>query len=333
MQEKYVELAKRIGLGSSKRIPILFSIIADEQEADLLLSLPADPNTAAEKLGKNVDDITKALDRLFLKGLVFPSSKTDPPTYRMSKDLVQFHDASILWPEAPQEFLDTWRDFMEVEWPDIAKVFSQMVPRPFTRVIPVGVSVPAKTYVLAYEDIEEIIGKSRNLAVTKCTCRMTQKNCDKPMETCLQVNRAADYTLNRGTGRQLTKSEALDLMKKCEEDGLIHVVINKQNVDHFICNCCGCCCQTMPILIKHGVSVVEPSRFRAEVDREVCIACGTCEQRCYVGAVKLADENSATVDSEKCIGCGVCQVTCPSGAIKMIEVREKDFVPENLFGK
>ncbi len=121
-------------------------------------------------------------------------------------------------------------------------------------------------------------------------------------------------------------------MRKCEEEGLIHVVINKQNVDHFICNCCGCCCQTMPILIKHGVSVVEPSRFRAEVNADLCIACGECEQRCYVGAARLTGDNYSTVDPEKCIGCGVCQVTCPSGAIKMIEVRDKDFVPEKLFG-
>jgi NAD-dependent dihydropyrimidine dehydrogenase PreA subunit len=333
MSDKHKELAARIALGASERIPELFEMIADESEAELLLALPSDPDQLARNLGRSAEDVEQSLKTLFVKGLVFPSHRTDPPTYRMSKDLVQFHDASILWPDAPKEFLDLWQEFMEVEWPDIAKVFSQMVPRPFTRVIPVGVTLPAKTHVLAHEDIEEIIYNSRNLAVTKCTCRMTANACDKPLETCLQVNRAADYTLNRGTGRPLTKEEALALMKDCEEEGLIHVVINKQDVDHFICNCCGCCCQTMPILIKHGVSVVAPSRFMAGVDPETCIGCGTCEQRCYVGAIGVGDSGCAEVIADKCLGCGVCKVTCPSGAIEMIEVREKDFVPEKLFGK
>jgi Pyruvate/2-oxoacid:ferredoxin oxidoreductase delta subunit len=332
MKDPYQELAARIALGSSERIPKLFAMIADEDDAELLLALPADMDTAAKKLGRPAKEVEKSLKHLFIKGLVFPSTKTDPPTYRMSKDLVQFHDASILWPEAPQEFLDLWQEFMEVEWPEIAKVFSQMVPRPFTRVIPVGVTLEAKTHVLAYEDIEEIINNSRNLAVTKCTCRLTANNCDKPLETCLQVNRAADYTMARGTGRSLSKTEALELMKHCEEEGLIHVVINKQNVDHFICNCCGCCCQTMPILIKHGVSVVEPSRFSARVNPDTCVACGTCEQRCYVGAIELVPESQARVDEDKCLGCGICLVTCPSDSIEMVEVRDKDFVPEKLFG-
>ncbi len=71
-------------------------------------------------------------------------------------------------------------------------------------------------------------------------------------------------------------------MRQAEEDGLIHVVMNKQSVDHFICSCCPCCCQTMPVLIQHNISVIEPSRFfamwirRCAQDRHVL-------DRCYFG--------------------------------------------------
>jgi Pyruvate/2-oxoacid:ferredoxin oxidoreductase delta subunit len=332
MEAAYSELAARIGLGQSQRIPQLFEMIADRDEAELLLALPSDAPTLAGKFGRSEADIEAMLKRLFLKGLVFPSSKTDPPSYRMSRDLVQFHDATILWPDAPQQFLDLWQDFMEIEWPPLAKIVSQMTPRSFTRVVPVGVSVPSKTYVLAFEDIREIVENARNLAVTKCTCRLTAHKCDKKLEACIQVNRAADYTLARGTGKQLSKQQALDLIRECEEEGLIHVVMNKQSVDHFICNCCECCCQTMPILIEHNISVIEPSRFAAQVDPDLCTSCGLCAERCFFGAIAVEDDSPAKVDADKCMGCGLCQVPCAAEAISMKEVREKDFVPEKMFG-
>ncbi len=332
MEAQYTELARRIGLGQSQRIPMLFKMIANADEADLLLVLPADPPTAAAKLGRSEHEVRSMLDTLFIKGLVFPSRKTDPPTYRMGRDLVQFHDATILWLDAPKEFLDLWQEFMETEWPDVAKAFGRILPRPFTRVIPVGITVPARTHILAFEDVREIVEKARKLAVTKCTCRLTAHKCDKKLEACLQVNNAAEYSLSRGTGRELSKQEALELLRECEEQGLIHVVMNKQDVDHFICNCCACCCQTMPILIQHGVRVVEPSRFAARVDPELCEVCETCLDRCFFSAITMENGETARVNEEKCLGCGLCQVTCPTGAISMVEVRQTDYVPQKLFG-
>jgi len=331
MDAKYAELANRIGLGQSQRIAGLFRIIADSNEAELMLALPGNAPALAEKLGRPPDQIASMLQTLFVKGVVFPSAKTDPPTYRMSRDLVQFHDASILWPDAPQEFLDLWQDFMEEEWPELAKTYSQIMPRPFTRVIPVGVTIQAKTHVLAFEDIKEIVDNAQSISVTKCTCRLTAHKCDKKLEACLQINKGAEYNIARGTGRKLSAGEALEIVRQAEQDGLIHVVMNKQNVDHFICNCCPCCCQTMPILIQHNISVIEPSRFAAEVDTDLCTSCETCRDRCYFSAISVSEDEPARVNQEKCMGCGLCQVTCPSEAITMREVRERDFVPEKLF--
>ncbi len=332
MDPKYTELANRIGLGHSERIAGLFEIISDPKEAQILLALPSNAHALSQGLGIAQADVNFMLQILFVKGIVFPSSKTDPPSYKMCRDLIQFHDASILWPEAPQAFLDLWQDFMENEWPDVAKTFNKLMPRPFTRVIPVGVTIEAKTHILAFEDVREIIENAKRLSVTKCTCRLTAHKCDRTLEACLQINRGAEYNIARGVGRELTKDQALEIVRKAEEDGLIHVVMNKQNVDQFICNCCPCCCQTMPILIKHNISVIEPSRFAAQVDSDLCTACGTCMERCYFSAIQLVENESARVDPAKCMGCGLCMVTCPTGALSMVEVRETDFVPEKLFG-
>lgn len=325
----YEELAARVGLGSSKIIPRLFKMLADEDDARILLALPGTVSDVEGKLELFADDIEKKVGELFLKGLVFPSHRTDPPTFRMCRDIVQFHDATILWKEAPREFLDLWQEFMETEWPDVARTISKMVDKPFTRVIPVNVTVEAKTHILDFESVSQIVKKAEKLAVTKCTCRLTAQKCDRPLETCIQVNNAAAYALARGTGRQINASEALDILRMAEEEGLIHVTMNRHRVDHFICNCCPCCCQTMPILIKGGIRVIDPSRFTAEIDRNLCSGCGTCLERCYFDAISSTNgEGSVSiVDAGKCMGCGLCRVTCPEDAISLVETRAEDFVP------
>ena len=171
--------------------------------------------------------------------------------------------------------------------------------------------------------------KAETLSVTKCTCRLSMGKCDRPLEVCLQVNKAADYNLARGTGRQVSKAEALEILRDAEEQGLIHVTVNKDEVNNFICNCCPCCCQTMPVLIEGGVYVVDPSRFRAEIDEDACSGCGLCHERCYFSAISFVDgEGSPSrVDPERCMGCGLCLVTCPEEAIDLVEARPRDFVP------
>ena len=329
MDKRYHQLAARIHLGHSDRIAQLFAMLADETDADLMLAMPAQAPDLASKLGLSEEDVDTRVKVLFRKGLLFFSAKTDPPTWRMGRDLVQFHDATILWPEAPQEFIDLWREFMNAEWYDLAKVESQSKTKPFTRIIPVNVSIDAKAAILDFESVAEIVAKASKLAVTKCTCRLSMRNCDRPLEVCLQVNRAADYNLLRGTGREVSKDEALQILKEAEEAGLIHVTINRSEVNNFICNCCPCCCQTMPVLIKGGISVVDPSRFRAEIDAEACTGCGVCHERCYFGAISFGGENEdySQVDPAKCMGCGLCLVTCPEECISLVESRPAEFVP------
>ncbi|MCU0580564.1 MAG: 4Fe-4S binding protein [Desulfobacterota bacterium] len=328
---EYRRMLEQMLLPASDRFVTLVGMIVSPEEARLLLAMPGQPAELAQRLALPLDIADEMIRVLYFKGLAFPSPKTDPPTWRMARDFVQFHDATILWPEAPQAFLDQWQDIMENEWPDLAKQFNQLMPRPFTRVIPVGVAVQADTQVLSYENVHDIIEKAQTLAVTKCTCRLTAHKCDRPLEACLQVNKAAAYSINRGTGREVSKAEALEILRKAEETGLIHVTMNKHQVDHFICNCCPCCCQTMPILIQGGIRVIDPSRFQARVDPEVCLACGACLERCYFGALQAGADEKTIVEGDKCLGCGLCRVVCPTGALTLEAVRPEEFVPEKYF--
>ncbi len=331
-EDIYRQMAEKIMMKGSTIIPRLFRMIADSEEAELMMAMPGTPEQLAEKVGKPVEQVEEMCKNLYRKGVAFKSFKTGSLGYKMCRDLVQFHDASILWPEAPQEYLDLWQKFMEEEWPNYAKIVEKIMPKPFTRVIPIDKAVEAgKQQVLDTESAEKMIQDSEKVAVTKCTCRLTAHKCDNPLEVCLQIGKAADYTIDRESGREVSRDEAYEILKKSEDAGLVHITLNKAHAGHFICNCCGCCCQTLPLLISEGLKLTDPSRYTARIDAGLCDFCGACRDRCYFNAVVEAKndegEEVMSIIEEKCMGCGLCYVTCPEGAISLVETRPEDFIP------
>ncbi len=323
----YEQLAEKIFMAGSIIIPQLWQMIADESEAQVLLALPGTARELAASLGGDEGEIQAMLDGLYRKGVVFKSTKPEGVKYRLASSLVQFHDASILWPEAPRAYHDLWQRYMEEEWPGYAKMVMGVLPRPFARVIPVEQPVEAKSRILAFEDVDSLIENAGRVAVTNCTCRLIAHKCDKPVEVCLQLGKAADYTVDRGSGREITKQEARQILHQAEEAGLVHVTMNRSGDSHFICNCCDDCCMSFTLLIRDAINLCDPSRFTAEVDEEACTACGLCEERCYFGAMSPDKDGCAHILAEKCMGCGLCQVACPEKAISMKQVRDEEFVP------
>lgn len=328
----YEQMTEKIMLSGSEIIPELFKMIADQQEAELLMAMPGTPEQLAKKLDKATSEVDQMCRELYHKGLAFKSFKGEGLAYKMCRDMIQFHDATILWPEAPREYLDLWQKFIDEEWPRFARLAEQFFPKPFTRVIPVGQSIEVgKQQILDADSVDKIIEDAEEVAVTRCTCRVIARKCDKPLEVCLQINNAAKYTLDRGSGKAITKAEAINILRDCEEKGLVHVTMNKAHVGHFICNCCDCCCQTFPLLIKEGIKLCDPSRYLAAIDPDSCTFCETCLERCYFNALEEMEtaggQTVMQVMADKCMGCGLCHLTCPDEAISMIEVRPVDFIP------
>ena len=62
-------------LTGSKIIPVLFRMIADESEAELLMAMPGTSDMLAEKTGRPLDEVEAACLTLYSKGLAFKSFK------------------------------------------------------------------------------------------------------------------------------------------------------------------------------------------------------------------------------------------------------------------
>jgi len=324
----YQNLSKKIGTENSTLIPQIWRTICSEEEAEILSAMPGTAEELAEKFGKGIDEMNSIIHELFIKGVVFEVIKEGVTRYRMPNHIIQFHDATILWKDAPEEMIDLWVKYMNEEFPQIPEMLTAINFPPFFRVIPINEGIESQSQILPYEDAAKIVEEARNIAVTDCTCRLIMKKCNKPLNVCIQLNKGADYALKRGTGRKIDVEEAKQILRTCEEAGLVHTTENKAGVGTVICNCCDCCCEVLPFLRNPATKgVVAPSRYRASIDEELCTSCGSCIDICPMVAISMNDDDIASVDSELCIGCGLCTNNCPVDAVALIEVREKSFIP------
>lgn len=106
------------------------------------------------------------------------------------------------------------------------------------RVIPVQKEIEGKTEIHPYEKVSEIIEKHTKFAVADCICRKVAKiqghGCGKLMEACMSFGPAAEFYIENGLGREISKEEAKQILEKAEEDGLIHCSTNKTGTKTFI---------------------------------------------------------------------------------------------------
>jgi len=332
MQEKTLceQLAEQIGAGHSALVPRILATLIDENEAKLLLAAapPAAVEELAERTGIEAATIETMTEPLFRKGLLFKSKKPDGTRYYRVRHVLQLHDATAVMHDPPREMLSLWKEYMRTEWDEQSRILEAVLPHAAVRVVPVNVSIEPSSQVLAFDDVSKLIDGARNIAVTKCSCRAIDGACGKPVDVCIQLDRAADYSIERGTGHQLNREEALRMLEMCENEGLVHVAENKQALGNVICNCCRDCCINWSSVRTGLGKFVAPSRFRAVVDAHECNGCELCVDRCFFDAMTMVDGGTlAAVHEEKCMGCGVCRVACATDAIRMELMRPQEFIP------
>lgn len=183
--------------------------------------------------------------------------------------------------------------------------------------------------IVTSEDVKEIIEKFDDIALGHCFCRHHKDMGGSPCrqtelrETCFTFGKSARYTSEQGFARMISKQEALEVLKRAEEDGLVHKAYHPNSdilrAETSICNCCRCCCANS--VENMIVPITNATNFLAVVDPEVCTGCGTCSTKCHTSAAFIDVDGIAQIKTDRCIGCGVCASFCPENAIRLFEGR------------
>ncbi|UCD56775.1 MAG: 4Fe-4S binding protein [Candidatus Hydrogenedentota bacterium] len=309
--------------------------IFSEEEAEVASQMKLTPETAeqvAERVGRDTREMAELLERMASKGQLLAMGPRDARMYMALAFLVGIHEFQL--ERIDKEYAELFEKYFEEA---LAEQLGREAPAQ-ARVYPVEQAIPDKITVFPFEKVTEMVGKAQAWGVTDCICRkemkLTGKGCDATMNNCIAFS--ADphgFDIDYRGVRKITKEECLDLLKKAEEEGLVHNSWNVQDSHVFICNCCACCC-----LILRGVKmarsphVLAKANYFAQIDPDTCVACGLCaDERCPMEAIDGRGDYYE-VNLERCIGCGVCVVTCPSGALSLQQKDEAqiDVPPDNI---
>ena len=171
----------------------------------------------------------------------------------------------------------------------------------FMRVMPVMSAIENDTHKASYDEISTLIEKAWAISVGPCSCRRSRRlmgeGCGHLEEDmCLYLNGNAISFSKNGEHRLITKEEAYEILRRAEDNGLVHEVNQSLGFDDVtaICNCCGCSCYALRIAelfrSPNGVS----SNFIARVDKDKCVACGQCVENCQTNAVRLGQKHCLT---------------------------------------
>ncbi|MGZ3613554.1 MAG: ATP-binding protein [Thermodesulfobacteriota bacterium] len=301
----------------------------DAELAVHLTMIPEEPRVIARRAKIPVKEAARRLEKMFGKGLVFGlHKKNKPPLYMAEQFVVGFWEGQVnkLDPELIQdaeEYLSVYFD--RSSWWKV----------PQLRTIPVGKSISTQNEVMPYERAEELVRGQRTFAVGNCICRQESrllgKGCDKPEESCLSFGTATRINVRTGRARKISMDEALAILQRAEEVGLVLQPGNAKKT-LFICTCCGCCCGVLRSLKRYPepASLVSSS-FIANLNADTCTGCGTCVERCQMEAIHLTD-STAALDLKRCIGCGLCVSTCPSDSLSLVRKpkMEQPYVPKDI---
>jgi Fe-S-cluster-containing hydrogenase component 2 len=332
MSDAYERLAKKLdelpqGFPSTEsgvEIKILKKIYSPE-EAEMALKLKPVPETAesiAQRLGKTLSEMQDILDTMVRKGQIGSVRAGGVQSYALFPFIIGIWEFQMN--RLDKELAELFHEY----YPSLAGVLGNYAP-PITRVIPIQSQIKAEQQVLLYEDIRRMFEQANSFQLMNCICRKEQailgKPCKHDSEVCMGFSRHEGAFDKYPLGRIISREEALNVIAKAEEEGLVHLTYNLQGDSYFVCNCCSCCCLVLRAAKKFNAPyMLAKSHYVASIDGETCAACGTCaEERCPMDAV-VEDNGGYKVQSERCIGCGVCTNTCPTESITLVRRPESE---------
>lgn len=310
-KQKVLEFANKVSrkkMGSKAGIKatdpeymILEPVVTDEMaEVALCLEMrkPQTVEEVAALCGKPVEITSKLLWELSLAGVCFVNKIDGVDKY--------WYDT---WVPGIMEMMTNNKENVK-KYPQIAEAFEAYgrvrgaitagnfpVGIGLMRVIPIESAIDGNSRKASYEEVSKYLNDNTIFSVSDCSCRTAREvmgeGCGHLKEDmCIQMGHAAEYYIRTGRGREITREEAFEIIKRAEENGLVHQIPNTDGPGktHAICNCCGCSCLSLRTAEMFINTDMVRSNYVSHVDKEKCVACGECVEACPVNALQLGQK-------------------------------------------
>lgn len=311
VKEKVLDLANHINRskrGSKSGIKaedpeymIMEPVVSEEMaEVGLYLELrkPKSAEDIAPLCGKAVEDTSKLLWELAVAGVCFINKIDGVDKYWLETWIPGVMEMMVNNKENVKKYPQIARAFEaygRVRGPKTAGNFP--VGKGLMRVIPIEKAIQGETRRASYEEVSKYLNENELFSVADCSCRTARavmgEGCGHLKEDiCIQMGHAAEYYIRTRRGRQITREEAFEIIKKAEADGLVHQIPNTDGPGktHAICNCCGCSCLSLRTAEMFLNTDMVRSNYVSKVDKDKCVACGECVENCQVNALRLGQK-------------------------------------------
>ncbi len=284
---------------------ILEPIVSDdmcEVMMHMRLETPRTVEDIARRAKKSVDFTQTQLDKLVTCGVIRTRPVDGAPGYYYPIWVPGIMEGILTNREQCDKYPDLGRCFEEYTRRRISVLAPVMAPgMSFMRVMPVMSAIENNSRTASYDEISTLIDKAEIVSVGPCSCRRARRlmgeGCGHLEEDmCMYLNENARTYIKTGAHREVSKEEAYQILKRAEDNGLVHEINQAPGFEDAsaICNCCGCSCFALRI----GEYFRKPDSLRsnyvARVDKQNCVACGQCVENCQMNALKLGQKLCST---------------------------------------
>ncbi|WP_445946606.1 FAD-dependent oxidoreductase [Shewanella sp.] len=319
VKDKVLDLANKISRtkrGSKSGITIndpeyqILAPILSEEMAEVALCLalrkPLSAAEVAKQCGKSEEATAELLWQVAMMGAAFVNEIDGVDKYWID-----------VWVPGHMEMIVNNKDLIK-KFPELGAAFDAFGKKkgPLAagnipvgsgpmRVIPIQTSIDGGTKNASYEEVAKYLNNNDLFSLSDCACRTSREamgeGCGHLKEDiCIQMGHAAQYYIRTGRGKQISREEAFEVIRKAEENGLMHSMPNfdGSGETHAICNCCGCGCFALRLASQWQNPDMVRSNYVVKVDAEKCVACGECVEVCPTNALKLGQKLCTTTPAK-----------------------------------
>lgn len=235
----------RRGAYSGSDIPEFYEMVEvmfTPEEAEVNNAMPKGPFTAemlAKQMGRDEGEITGILEEMANNGLCM-ALKMEGLNYYMAAPFMPGVFEFVLMrgtkTDRDKQLARLIHDYKKAY--EAAEGVAE-VKFPAYRVIPVDSTIEADSTVHTYDQVQTIINTAEPISLATCFCRHSavlrgEDIHGMPNDVCMAFGPIAQFQIERLGAKKLTREEAMDVLNRSEEAGLVHMCQNQEEGVGFV---------------------------------------------------------------------------------------------------